>query len=98
MNINWILRFKNKPVLVALVAAVVAFVYQILGLFGVTPSVSEDTIINVVGLLINILVMLGIVVDPTTKGASDSIMSLEYDEPRAESAVIAEPEPDEDDE
>ena len=96
MNINWVLRFKNKPVLVALVAAVVAFVYQILGLFGVTPSVSEDTIINVVGLLINILVMLGIVVDPTTKGASDSIMSLEYDEPRAESAVIAEPEPDDD--
>lgn len=92
MNINWILRFKNKPVLVALVAAVVAFIYQVLGLFGVTPGISEDQITGIVGILINVLVMLGIVVDPTTKGASDSVMALEYDEPRDETDTVAEPE------
>lgn len=84
MNIKWILRFKNKPVLVALVAAVVAFIYQILGLFGVTPGISEDQITEIVGLLINILVMLGIVVDPTTKGISDTSLAMTYDEPRDE--------------
>lgn len=98
MNINWVLRFKNKPVLVALVAAVVALIYQVLGLLGITPGISQDQITEVVGILINILVMLGIVVDPSTKGMGDSAMVLEYDEPRAESVVIAEPEPDDQDE
>ena len=81
-NINWILRFKNKTVLVALVAAVVAFVYQALGLFGIVPSVSSDQIIDVFGLLINVLVILGIVVDPTTEGVKDSALAQAYDSPK----------------
>lgn len=81
-NINWILRFKNKTVLVALVAAVVAFVYQALGLFGIVPSVSSDQIIDVFGLLINVLVILGIVVDPTTEGVKDSELAQTYDSPK----------------
>lgn len=87
MKINWILRFKNKPVLTALVAAVVAFIYQLLGLLGVTPGVSESQVIELFGLFVNILVMMGIVVDPSTKGFGDSKGVLEYSEPRDDSEV-----------
>ena len=84
MKIKWILRFKNKAVLMALIAAVVAFVYQVLSLIGITPSVSESEAVELLGLLVNILVMLGIVVDPTTAGINDSDMAMTYTEPRPE--------------
>lgn len=84
MKIKWMLRFKNKAVLTALIAAVVAFVYQVLALVGITPKIAEDSIIEVAGLLVNVLVMLGIVVDPTTSGINDSDTAMTYEEPRQE--------------
>lgn len=84
MKIKWILRFKNKAVLMALIAAVVAFVYQVLALVEITPKIAEDSIIEVAGLLVNVLVMLGIVVDPTTSGINDSDTAMTYEEPRQE--------------
>ena len=79
MNINWKLRLQNKATLTTIILAIVAFVYQILGLFGVVPSISQDTIINLVGLVINLLVGFGIVVDPTTSGVNDSKLAMERD-------------------
>lgn len=79
MNINWKLRLQNKATLTTIILAVVAFVYQMLGLFGVVPSISQDTIINLVGLVINLLVGFGIVVDPTTSGVNDSKLAMERD-------------------
>jgi phi LC3 family holin len=79
MNINWKLRLQNKATLTTIILAIVAFVYQMLGLFGVVPSISQDTIINLVGLVINLLVGFGIVVDPTTSGVSDSKLAMERD-------------------
>ena len=55
-----------------------------LGLFGVAPGISQDTVIEVAGMVINLLVMLGIVIDPTTSDASDSARALSYDEPNKE--------------
>lgn len=83
-DINWMLRFKNKPVLTALIAAVVAFVYQVLGIVGVAPGISENEIINIAGLLINLLVAMGIVIDPTTAGTNDTTQAKGYTEPRVE--------------
>nr|DAV45637.1 MAG TPA: holin [Caudoviricetes sp.] len=82
MKINWKLRLQNKTTLVTLIALCVTFVYQILGLFGVVPKVAQDEIVNTIGLLINILVVLGVVVDPTTDGISDSTNALTYDAPK----------------
>lgn len=84
MNINWKLRFKNKATLTTIILAVVAFVYQMLGIFGVVPSISQDTIINLVGLIINLLVGFGIVVDPTTSGVADSEQAMGYEAPKAD--------------
>jgi len=82
MKINWKLRFKNKATLLAIILAAIAFVYQILGIFGVTAPISQDQAIQISGLIINVLVGLGIVVDPTTAGTSDSTQAMTYIEPK----------------
>lgn len=89
MKIKWILRLKNKITLTAVVAGVVALVYQALGWFGAVPAISEVEIINAAALLINLLVLLGVVVDPTTAGASDSDKAMGYDAPRPETDTEA---------
>ena len=81
MNINWKVRLQNKTWLLAMLAAIVAFAYQLLGLLGVVPAVSQDQITQLIGLVVNILVALGIVVDPTTTGVADSTRALHYDKP-----------------
>ena len=80
--INWKLRFKNKTTLIAMIGASITFVYQILSLLGVTPKISQDTVVQLVSLIINVLVALGIVVDPTTHGISDSEQALNYQVPK----------------
>lgn len=84
MKINWKLRLKNKVTLTAIVLAVIALVYQVLGLLGVVPAVSQDAIVEVAGMVINLLALLGIVTDPTTAGASDSQRALTYEAPKKE--------------
>lgn len=80
--VNVKVRLKNPVFLLTFLAAVVAFIYQMLGMFGVVPKVSEDQIIQVISLVINILTALGVLVDPTTKGIGDSARALSYDEPQ----------------
>ena len=84
MKINWKLRFQNKTTLTAIILALVALVYQVLGLFGVVPKISQDELTTVIGMVINLLCLLGIVVDPTTNGVSDSARALTYDTPRVD--------------
>lgn len=78
---NWKLRLKNKTTLITLIAAALAFVYQVLGLFNVVPSVSEESLMNIATMVINLLCILGIVVDPTTPGVADSERAMTYDKP-----------------
>jgi phi LC3 family holin len=78
MKINWKARFKNKTFLVTFITLVVAFVYQVLGLFGVVPSISEDSVVNLFTMLVNILAFVGVVVDPTTDGFNDSDRAMLY--------------------
>lgn len=78
MKINWKARFKNKTFLITFIALLISFVYQMLGLFGVVPSISEDSLVNFLTILINILATLGVVVDPTTDGIKDSDRAMLY--------------------
>ena len=82
MKINWKVRLQNKTWLLAMAAALLAFVYQLLGLLGITPAVSQDQIAQLVGLAINVLVALGVVVDPTTHGVTDSEQAMTYTSPK----------------
>lgn len=81
MKINWRLRLKNKTTCVALITLTAAIVYQVLGWFGITPKVEMKEVLDVASVFIEILALLGIVVDPTTDGISDSTKALKYDEP-----------------
>jgi phi LC3 family holin len=78
MKINIKARLKNKVFLATIIPLIITFVYQVLGLFDVVPKVSEDSIINGVSVFINILATLGVLVDPTTKGLSDSERAMTY--------------------
>ena len=40
--INWKVRLQNKTWLLAMLAAIVDFAYQMLGLLDVVPAVSQD--------------------------------------------------------
>ena len=82
MNINWKLRFRNKVTLTAIVLGVVALIYQVLGLAGIVPSVSESQITQIIVMAIDLMVLLGVVIDPTTEGISDSAQALSYENPK----------------
>lgn len=80
MNLK--LRAKNKVVLLALISWGVSFVYQIISALGITPAITETSVMQNVTELLDILVLLGILTDPTTKGIKDSDSAKLYDEPR----------------
>lgn len=84
MTINWKLRIQNKVTLTAIIIAFIAFVYQVCGLLGVVPAISQDEIVNLVGVIINIMVMAGVVVDPTTNGFGDSKLAMTYETPKVD--------------
>ena len=75
MKINWKLRFKNKATLAALIATAILLAQQ-LGLK------LPDNINDVANTALTLLVLLGVVTDPTTHGISDSGQALDYAEPR----------------
>lgn len=78
MKINLKARLKNKAFLVSVIALLVSFVYHILAFFGITPAHGENEILELLGMAINILAVLGVIVDPTTEGLSDSERALTY--------------------
>lgn len=75
-KINWPLRFQNKYTALSLVTMTIVFVYQVMGLLGIVPAISEDTVTNLATILIDLLGVVGIIVDPTTEGLGDSIRAL----------------------
>lgn len=82
MNVNWKARFKHKPFLVSLLALVLVLANQIAGVFGVDITVFSAEITSISETVLTILGLLGVVIDPTTSGVSDSTQALRYDEPK----------------
>ena len=76
-NINWRLRFKNKATLLAIAGTLILLAQQ-LGLK------LPDNIADVVNTFLTLLVLLGVINDPTTEGVSDSQNALTYAEPKKE--------------
>lgn len=82
MKINWKLRLKNKATLVALAVVIISFVYNIFAILEIVPSLSEDTVTTFVTMVIDLLAMMGIVIDPTTSGITDSDQAMTYSAPK----------------
>ena len=75
--INWKLRLQNKVTLIALLGAIFLMAQQ----FGLeVPQNIQDG----VNTFVYILVLFGVVTDPTTAGITDSERALEYYEPNKE--------------
>lgn len=82
MKINFKVRIKNKTFVLTMLSAIVAFIYQMCGIIGIVPAIGEDMVIQLIGLVLNVLVGLGILLDPTTSGVNDSRQALSYTAPR----------------
>lgn len=78
IKINWKARIKNKTFLVSIGALIVSFIYEVLSMFQVVPTISENEVLQLLYIFVNILVVMGVIVDPTTKGLSDSERALTY--------------------
>lgn len=84
MELNWKVRFRNKTWLTMFISLVVGFVFNMLKMFDVVPVVTENFVMNVVGQVLTFLGLIGVLVDPTTAGLSDSERAMSYDEPWAD--------------
>ena len=83
MEINWGVRIRNKNFWAALLPALALLVQAVASVFGFTIDLTTLTgkLLAVVDAVFAVLVILGIVVDPTTKGIGDSSRALTYEHP-----------------
>jgi phi LC3 family holin len=82
MKINWKVRLQHKQFWVSLIALLLVLANQIAGIFYVDITIYNEQITAISETILSILGLLGIIIDPTTSGASDSSQALNYDVPR----------------
>ncbi|HEO6611810.1 TPA: phage holin [Streptococcus agalactiae] len=82
--INWTVRLKNKAFWTAIIPAVLLVVQAVANVFGYTLDLGDlgNKLLVVVNSVFAVLVITGIVTDPTTEGVSDSSRALSYTEPK----------------
>lgn len=78
MKINWKLRLQSKYFWVALISLIVLLTQQ-LG-FDIFPKNWEE----VLNTVLSILILLGVINDPTTAGLNDSEQAMDYLRPKGE--------------
>lgn len=84
--INFKVRIRNKTFWLALIPAVLVLIQVCAAPFGYNWDFAglQQQLIAVVNAVFVLLSILGIVVDPTTAGISDSKQALTYDEPKVD--------------
>ena len=81
--INWKVRMKNKQFWMSLIPAIALVVQAVAAVFGWELDFGTLTgkVLSVIDAVFALLVILGIVVDPTTAGIGDSKRAMGYEEP-----------------
>lgn len=79
MRINWKVRIQHKQFWVSLIALLIVLANQIAGIFNVDITVYNGQVTSISETILSILALLGIIIDPTTSGVSDSEQALNYD-------------------
>lgn len=84
MKINWLVRIKNKNFWIAIIPAVLLLIQVVAAVFGATIDLGDlgNKLLAVVDAVFAILVLVGIVTDPTTEGVGDSRQAMTYTEPK----------------
>ena len=85
MRINWSVRFKNRVWLGSFLSLIVGFIYSMMALFDVFPEVTESLVLQLMNQVLTFLGLIGVIVDPTTAGISDSDRAMGYEEPYRDS-------------
>ena len=80
-GINWKVRFKNRVWLGSFLSLIVGFVYSMLSLFDIFPTVTQNTVAQLLNQVLTFLGLIGVIVDPTTAGLGDSERAMGYEEP-----------------
>ena len=80
-KINWKVRFKNKVWLGMFLSLIIGFVFNMLAMFDIYPAFSQNQVTEIVSQVLTFLGLIGVLVDPTTVGVSDSNRAMTYDEP-----------------
>lgn len=82
--INWIVRIKNKNFWLAIIPAVLLLMQTVAAVFGYSLDFGDlgDKLLAVVNAVFALLVILGVVVDPTTQGVGDSAQAKTYIYPK----------------
>ena len=88
MNINWIVRIKNKNFWISLIPMILLLIQTVAAVFGFKLDFGElgNKLLAVVEVVFSLLALLGIVNDPTTESFSDSNLALSYEEPKKKGA------------
>ena len=86
MDINWTVRFRNKSFWLSLIPAVLLLVQVVAAVFGYTLDLGDlgNKLLAVVNAVFAVLAILGVVVDPTTAGMSDSTQAMTYTAPKVD--------------
>ena len=84
MKINWLVRIKNKQFWLAIIPAVILLIQVVASLFGYNLDLGDigNKLLDIVNAVFSVLVIVGVVSDPTTKGISDSENAMTYTEPK----------------
>lgn len=84
MNINWKVRCKNKAFWITLIPAVLIAIQAVAAVFGITLDLGDlgNRILIAIDAIFVVLALLGIVLDPTTAGVSDSTKAMSYNRPK----------------
>lgn len=85
MKINWKVRFKNKTFWLTAMPALIVLIGFVLKIFNIEIDVDLLTAEaeSIVYAVFALLSAIGVVVDPTTEGVTDSARALTYEEPAA---------------
>ncbi|OUN14830.1 phage holin [Gemmiger sp. An87] len=83
--INWKVRIGNKTFWLTIVPALALLVQVVAAVFGITIDLTDTVakLVDVINAVFAVLVIVGVVVDPTTAGVSDSAQAMTYTAPRA---------------
>ena len=83
-NINWTVRIKNKAFWISAIPAVLLLIQVVASVFGFTIDLGDlgNKLLAVVNAVFSVLVILGVVTDPTTEGVGDSEQAMTYTEPK----------------
>lgn len=81
---NWTVRFKNKTFWITFIPAMLLLIQTVLALFGIEwdYDLLNEQLLAIVNALFVVLTILGVVVDPTTSGVTDSEQALTYEKPK----------------